>query len=488
MNRKTYETLELNKILDRLAAYTSFSASEALIRQLEPTADLEEAQRRQQETGEARRLLEERPNLSIGGARDVRPHAQSAAVGITLHPDQLLELSATLQSAGELRHTLERVEDRFPLLGRMAGRLDGLRHLVDEINLVVSDEGQIQDSASPKLAQLRGDLRLAHDRLRAKLQGIISGQSAAYLQEALITIRGGRYVIPVKAEYRGRIKGIVHDQSSSGATLFIEPLATVEINNQIRELELEEEDEIRRLLTELSEQIGKEANALVATVEALAAIDAAFARAKYANALRANQPTLVDFHPRRIPGSTIKLFGARHPLLDPRTVVPIDVDLDEETFVLVSTGPNTGGKTVALKTVGLLTLMAQCGLHIPAAPGSMVTVFESVYADIGDEQSIEQSLSTFSSHLRNIIEILDQSDEKSLVLLDELGAGTDPAEGSAKSRASSNLSAPSRPICGISSRSWTSQTKNRSCCSTSWAQAPTRQRVLRWRALCSMTF
>jgi DNA mismatch repair protein MutS2 len=217
--------------------------------------------------------------------------------------------------------------------------------------------------------QVRQGLRVAQIDSHQAASDHQQRRQCPYLQEALITLRSGRYVIPIKAEAKGALKGIVHDQSSSGATLFIEPLATVEINNQIRELELEEEEEIRRLLASWASR-SAQMQTLVATVEALAAIDAAFARAKYANALRASQPTLVDFHPKRIPGSTIKLFGARHPLLDPRTVVPIDVDVDEETFVLVVTGPNTGGKTVALKTVGLLTLMAQCGLHIPAAPGS----------------------------------------------------------------------------------------------------------------------
>ncbi len=436
MNEKTFRTLELNKILAQLATYASFSASETHLQTLQPTTILAEAQIRQQETTEARDLLEERTNVTIGGARDIRPHARDAARGAVLDAQRILEVKATLSSAGALRKTITLAAERFPLLAGYANHLFEGRRLINAISQIMDDDGEILDSASPKLLKIRHDLRVSHDRLHSKLQSIInSGANAPYLQEALITMRSGRYVIPIKAEAKGRIRGIVHDQSSSGATLFIEPMATVEINNQIRELELAEEDEIRRLLAELSEQIGAEAHALIATVEALASIDAAFARAKYANALRASPPTLVDFHPKHIPGSTIKLYNARHPLLDPHTVVPIDVELDEDTFVLVITGPNTGGKTVALKTTGLLALMAQCGLHIPATEGSTLTVFESVYADIGDEQSIEQSLSTFSSHLRNIIEILDISNDKSLVLLDEVGAGTDPAEGSALARA-----------------------------------------------------
>ncbi len=267
------------------------------------------------------------------------------------------------------------------------------------------------------------------------LQRLInSGDVAPHLQEALITMRGGRYVIPIKSEHKGRIKGIVHDQSASGATLFIEPLATVETNNQIREIELKEAEEIRRILAEVTDQVALQADRITWTVEAMAALDAAFARAKYSAQMRAVAPKLVGFDARRVPGSTIKLYGARHPLIDPQKVVPIDVDLDEETYLLVITGPNTGGKTVSLKTVGLLVLMAQCGLHVPATD-AILTVFETIYADIGDEQSIEQSLSTFSAHLVHIIDILEHADDRSLVLLDELGSGTDPAEGSAIARA-----------------------------------------------------
>ena len=436
MNTKTFKTLELDKILDRLATYAAFSASEDLLRALEPTPILDEAQRRQQETTEARDLLEERSEVTIGGARDVRSSAHGAARGMLLSPQQLLEIKGTLLASATLRRIILSQEARFPLLADLAYNLHEAKHVVEAIRQVIDDQGEVQDSASPTLARIRGDLRSAHSRLHSKLQSIVnSGSNAPYLQEALITMRSGRYVIPIKAEAKGRIKGIVHDQSSSGATLFIEPLATVEINNQIRELELAEDEEIRRLLAELTELVGKEADSIILTVEMLAALDCAFARAKYANAMRASAPTLVGFDESRIPGSTIRLFHARHPLLDPQTVVPIDVALEEDTHILVVTGPNTGGKTVSLKTVGLLVLMAQCGLHLPASEDSVVTVFHSVYADIGDEQSIEQSLSTFSSHLRNIIGILDDADDHSLILLDELGSGTDPAEGSAIARA-----------------------------------------------------
>jgi DNA mismatch repair protein MutS2 len=281
-------------------------------------------------------------------------------------------------------------------------------------------------------------MHIAFDRLQSKLNNIVhNANNAQFLQETLVTQRHGRYVVPLKAEFKGRIPGIVHDQSSSGATLFIEPLSTVELNNAWRELQLEEENEIRRIMRELCDLVGHEAKYIVRTVETLAAMDLIFAKAKYADASDASAPELLGFReaPYPHPGSTIMLKEARHPLLDPETVVPIDVELDEDTFTLVITGPNTGGKTVALKTTGLLVLMAQCGLHLPAAENSQLSVFREVFADIGDEQSIEQSLSTFSSHMTNIIDILEFADEQSLVILDELGAGTDPTEGSALARA-----------------------------------------------------
>lgn len=436
MDPNTYSKLELDKILRQLAEHAAFSASRELLERLSPTGDLEEARRRQQETTEARDLLDENSRLSVGGARDVRPYAGQAARGITLQPEHFLEIKGTLYSSGVLRASIEKVAERYPLLAELAIALYEGKPLVAAITRVVSDQGEVLDSASPRLGQIRRDLRVARDRLHSKLQAIIGASgNAPYLQEALITQRAGRYVIPVKAESKGRIKGIVHDQSASGATIYIEPMATVEINNEIRSLEVAESDEVQRILHELSEQVGEQADELVWMVEALAALDAAFARAKYAAVLRANPPELLGFDASRYPGSTVRLYSARHPLIDPQKVVAIDAVLEDDVFLLVITGPNTGGKTVSLKTVGLLALMAQCGLHIPAAPESAITVFDSVYADIGDEQSIEQSLSTFSAHLTHIIKVLEQADDRSLVLLDELGAGTDPAEGAAIARA-----------------------------------------------------
>jgi DNA mismatch repair protein MutS2 len=437
MDSKVYRTLELDKILDRLAGYASFSASAALLRAITPTPDLDEAHRRQQETSQARTLLELKPDASTGGARDVRPHARSAEHGIMLTPEQLLEVKTTLQAGTALKRATSHLAEYCPLLAEIVAGIDEARRVVAEITRTLSDHGEVLDSASERLAQIRADLRLARDRLQTRLQAIIaSPEVAPHLQEAIVTQRGGRYVIPIKAEHKGYVKGLVHDQSSSGATLFIEPLATVEVNNRIRELELAEEDEIRRILSALSALVGQEAEGIVQTVEALAALDAALAKARYADAIGAHSPALIPFEQTGThPGGTLRLYNARHPLLDPHSVVPIDVELDDETYALVITGPNTGGKTVSLKTVGLLALMAQSGLHIPAAPESTLSVFDGIYADIGDEQSIEQSLSTFSSHMTNIIHLLEQADARSLVILDELGAGTDPVEGSALARA-----------------------------------------------------
>jgi len=297
----------------------------------------------------------------------------------------------------------------------------------------------VLDNASPKLGSIRSEIKVSHDRLLSRLERMIGDvHTIPLLQEPIITQRNGRYVIPLRAEFKGKLKSIIHDQSSSGATLFVEPLAVVELNNRWHELQLQERDEVRRILADLSNRVGAEAEAISGIVTALAQFDFCLMCAKYAEDLHASEPLLRSISPPRDgshPGSIIKLYKARHPLLDSETVVPIDVDLDPGTFALVITGPNTGGKTVTLKTVGLMVMMAQSGLHIPAQSGSELSFFDNVFADIGDEQSIEQSLSTFSGHITNIVRILERARTKTLVLLDELGAGTDPQEGSALARA-----------------------------------------------------
>ena len=431
MNQRSLNTLEFPKILQQLAEHASFSASKELALHLQPSPIVGEVREELQLTQEARRLLNMKPGVTIGGARDVRPAAHRAALGGVLDPDELLEIRDTLASARSLRNTLTRTDEELPLLVQLANRLYDLRGIEEAVERTVAPDGTILDDASPTLRRLRVEIRSAQSRLMERLQDMISSASLRpYLQEALITVRQGRYVIPVKAEARQHIKGIIHDQSASGATVYIEPLSTVDMNNRWHELQMDEEREIQRILSELSEMVGAKEDEITANVEGIAEIDLVLAKAKYANSINAVEP--------RIQQERINLINARHPLLR-GTVVPVNIYLGDPygfRMVLI-TGPNTGGKTVALKTAGLLSVMAQAGLHIPADEGSIVHVFEGIYADIGDEQSIEQSLSTFSSHMTNIIAIINSVDRDSnaLVLLDELGAGTDPTEGAALARA-----------------------------------------------------
>lgn len=443
MDDKTLAILEFPKILERLAAYCAFSASAEKARSLRPTADIFEARRRQKITAEAVQFLVTHADVSIGGARDVRAPVDLALHGGVLAPNDLLDIKQTLVAARTLARTFDRLGAQYPALSDIVAQLPPPLGLIDAITRAISERGEILDSASEKLSQIRRDLRIVHDRLMAKLQKLVGDpRNGPYLQEAIITQRDGRYVIPLRSEFKGRIRSIVHDQSQSGATLFVEPIGVVEQNNQYRELQLAERDEERRILAELSHLVAASAFEITHTVDVIADLDLALSCAKYADDLRAVPPGLHEFSKpvgagrgNRNPGVVMRLYQARHPLLDPQTVVPVDVELDPQTYALVITGPNTGGKTVALKTVGLLALMGQAGLHIPAHSGSEISLFETVFADIGDEQSIEQSLSTFSGHITNIIRILEQADERSLVILDELGAGTDPQEGSALARA-----------------------------------------------------
>lgn len=459
MNPKSLKLLEYDKILERLAEFTEFSGGQEMVMALLPTDDLRQAQEWQAETAEARRLLPDMPALHLGGVYDVRPLVSQAERDATLRPPELLDIRSTLLRARALLRALGRLDDDAPRLADLAARLYPCDNVTQEIGRCINERGEVLDSASEALGRIRRELKIAHDRLMSTLQRMVtSTTNAPYLQEPIVTQRHGRYVIPLRSEFKGRIPGLIHDQSGSGATLFIEPLATVDLNNAWRELQLAEEEEIQRILLSLTQLVADEGTYIRRTVETLAHLDLVLARARYADALLATEPQLVPFRPQATPhrprarrrqevpadipaidmlhpGSTINLKRARHPLLDPVTVVPIDVWTESDYYVLVVTGPNTGGKTVALKTVGLLALMAQSGMQIPTDEGSQLSVFEGIYADIGDEQSIEQSLSTFSSHLTNIIDILDEADNRCLVLLDELGAGTDPEEGSALARA-----------------------------------------------------
>jgi DNA mismatch repair protein MutS2 len=501
ISQQTLETLEFPKILAQLARHTSFSASRELALALLPSTDAFEVRRRQKRTTEARRLLDDQPDATIGGARDVRAALGLARRGGVLEAGVFLDIAATLSAARRLRTLLlKQPEALFPLLRELAHDLPSIQALEDVIARTVGEDGHVLDSASPALGRLRADVRIAFNRLQEKLQSMISSSQAESLQEPIVTVRNGRYVVPVKASHRRNIRGLVHDQSASGATLYIEPLAVVELNNKYRQLQLAEEEEVQRILAELSGQVGEHAGAITVGVEALADIDLAFALARYALALGCSEPEIVDGAKDEGQAASgeplLVLRSARHPLLDPKTVVPTNLHLGGEFRLLLITGPNTGGKTVALKTTGLLALMAQAGMHIPAVEPSRVPVFGQVFADIGDEQSIEQSLSTFSSHMTNIIRILraleegggsgvadlreHRSDNNSLegrrpskpprapsaeelekmsnwrkvapgewapldaltpepelalVLLDELGAGTDPVEGAALARA-----------------------------------------------------
>lgn len=442
MDEKSLHVLEYSKIRERLRAFCDFSASMELAGQLEPTNSYDLAISRLAETTEARKLLSVQ-DVSIGASHDIRQAADLAARSGVLDPQALLDVKSTLIASRELKKTFEKKENEYPRLCLVAQGLPETHGIVDAISRVLSERGEVLDSASVKLADIRRNLRIAHDRLMSRLQKYVTdSKTSSMLQESIITQRDGRYVIPLRAEFKGKIKAVIHDQSSSGATLFVEPLPVVEANNEIRELQLAERDEERRILAEVSSVVGAHASELKYGVENLAVLDLAFAKAKYAEELRASEPVLSDQSPVKKNGASpvinplsLKLLQARHPLLDPDTVVPVDVDPREGTRAIVITGPNTGGKTVSLKTVGLLVLMAQSGLHIPAQSGSELPFFKSVYADIGDEQSIEQSLSTFSGHITNIIRILKQIDNRSLVIFDELGSGTDPQEGAAIARA-----------------------------------------------------
>ncbi len=453
MHEKSIQTLEYPKILERVAKEAAFSASKQRVRELQPSPNIDEARRRLAYTTEAHQLIDMRSDAGVQGAHDIRAHLSRAAREGVLSPTDLLEVLATTQSAMHVGRMLEKLDEQaFPLLHRLGMDMPQRPHIARRIEETISEEGEVLDTASPALRKLRFDIRGANQRLQDRLRTLVHEFGSA-LQEPIVTMRSDRYVIPVKAESRGRVRGIVHDQSASGATVFIEPMVVVELNNKLRELQIEERQEVERILRALSLEIGQEADALRLDVELLAEFDLHLAKARYGRMTRSAAPRLND-------QGYIDLRNTRHPLLTGK-VVPIDFNLGKDFFIVVITGPNTGGKTVALKTVGLLTLMAQAGLFIPADEHSEVAVFEEVFADIGDEQSVEQNLSTFSSHMTRIIEILRAIDSnqqrerpairgrlsetltgseeanrlRALVLLDELGAGTDPSEGSALARA-----------------------------------------------------
>lgn len=425
MHGKTLNILEFDKVRAQLAEYVSSSLGKEKVVALTPSSHVEEVVRWQEETDEAATVLRLRGHVPLGGIFDVRPQTKRASIGGTLSPHELLDVASTMRAARQLKKFLEGTEAELPYIMAYAEQIIPLMELEQHIYRCIDESGDVLDEASDRLRSLRQQLRTIEGRVRDKLESIIRSSSAQKtLSDAIITIRNDRYVIPVKQEYRHTYGGIVHDQSSSGATLFVEPQSVVELNNELQQLRMKEKQEIERILSELSSFVGQQATAIVENVELLAQLDFLFAKAKYAKAIKATKPKMNEH-------GYIRLIQARHPLIAADQVVPNDIELGSDYTTMVITGPNTGGKTVTLKTIGLLTVMAQAGLQVPALDGSQLAVFRAVYADIGDEQSIEQSLSTFSSHMVNIVDILKQVDEHSLVLFDELGAGTDPQEGAA---------------------------------------------------------
>lgn len=432
-HERTLTKLELPAILDRLASLCGFSLAAERARELGPSGEPSQVTYLQDVTAEALELLSDHPDLTVGGARDIRALIERATKQSRLQPAELLLVHDTLHAVHAFRKSLDRLqngEERFPRLFEFAEGLANLTALATTLGRTVSSRGDILDTASDELGRIRREGRVAQSRLAERLQSMISGKYAAAVQDAIVTLREGRYVIPIRADARSQVPGIVHDVSSSGQTLFVEPLDVVELNNKWRESQVKETREIERILDMRTAEIADNATLIRSSIEALAAFDLALAKAKLSIDMKAARPAMAVGRNRRI-----NLVKARHPLLDPKTVVPIDLELGGDVRVLVITGPNTGGKTVALKTVGLLALMNQTGLQIPAEPGSTLPVFDAIFVDIGDEQSIQQSLSTFSSHMTNVIQILKHVSRHDLVLLDEMGAGTDPQEGSALARA-----------------------------------------------------
>jgi len=425
MDPRSIEILEFPLVRARLAERTAFGPSRRLAETLLPESEPVLVTRGLDETDEARTLLEERPGVGVMGARDIGPAIERAARGGRLAPQQFLEIWTTLDATAALQPHL--ADARRPLLRELGRSLHPLPAISSTLARSFDPAGELLDTASPRLGGLRAAVRVAFDRLKRRLDSLVASELSGALQEPIVTLRNGRYVVPVRAEAKGRVKGIVHDSSGSGQTLFIEPLVVVELGNAWREAQLAEQEEVERILDELSKLIAANAGPLRETLGALASFDLWSAKAQLAGEMggtraeTANRPEVI-------------LLSARHPGLTGR-VVPIDVRLGDGFTALVVTGPNTGGKTVTLRTLGLLALMHQAGLHIPAAAGSRLPVFRDVFADIGDEQSIAQSLSTFSGHMRSIIRIVDAAGPGTLVLLDELGAGTDPTEGSALAQA-----------------------------------------------------
>ena len=427
MNSKVLQTLEYYKILEQLATFAAAEETKKRVRDLVPSTDMDEIHTLQQTTADALSRLYKSSHITFVGLHPIHASLKRLEIGGSLNTRELLQIGSLLEVAKRAKayDRSDRSEEKIDSLTPLFAQIEPLTPLHDEIRRCILGEEEIADDASPALFKIRKSIRSMNDRIHAQLASYMKDQTTrSYLQDAVVTMRDGRYCLPVRSESKNSIPGMVHDQSSSGSTLFIEPMAVVNLNNELKELFIKEKEEINNILAALSNQTAVHTESLAADYEVLSELDFIFAKANLAKSYNGMAPTFND-------KGIIRIRQGRHPLLDPKKVVPIDVMLGEGYKQLIVTGPNTGGKTVSLKTVGLLTLMGQAGLHIPAGDRSQLAIYEEVFADIGDEQSIEQNLSTFSSHMVNIVNILDKADDRSLVLFDELCAGTDPTEGAA---------------------------------------------------------
>lgn len=426
MNQKALTSLEYYKIIERLTEKASSPMGKELCRKLLPSTDINEIRLMQTQTKDALTRLFQKGSVSFGSVKDIRGSLKRLEIGSSLGIMEILSICALLENTSRVKAYSRNDRSSSPAdsLDSMFDELSPLTPLSAEIRRCILSEDEISDDASPALRQVRRSMKITNDKIHTQLSGLVNGSARTYLQDSVITMRNGRYCIPVKAEYKGQVPGMIHDQSSTGSTLFIEPMAVVKLNNDMRELELQEQKEIEIILSSLSQQIAEERESIALNLSLMVQLDFIFARAALAMEMNGSEPVFNE-------EGRIFLKKARHPLIPKKKVVPIDIRLGDDFDLLIITGPNTGGKTVSLKTVGLLTLMGQSGLHIPTLDRSQLSLFHEIYADIGDEQSIEQSLSTFSSHMTNIVSFLEKADSRSLVLFDELGAGTDPTEGAA---------------------------------------------------------
>ncbi len=428
MNEKVFHTLEYDKIIQKLEQHAGSPLGKSFCKKLLPETEITVIQTEQRETSAALTHILTQGSISFQGVLDIRESLRRLEIGSILGTGELLAISKLLNAAGSVkayfRKSLNEQDETGDSLNEYYQLIEPLSPLMNEIRRCILAEDEVADDASPGLAKIRQSMKHASDRIHEQLNSILSGSQRNMLQDGIITMRNGRYCLPVKAEYRSSFHGMLHDQSATGSTLFMEPSSVVKLNNEIRELELKEQEEIEKILAELSNQTAEQAFFIEQNFRTLSKLDFIFAKASLSREMRGTEPKFSE-------DGYILIKKGRHPLIPKDRVVPIDLHLGKDFSLLVVTGPNTGGKTVSLKTVGLFTLMGQAGLHIPAFDGSCLRIFHEVYADIGDEQSIEQNLSTFSSHMVNTVSILEQADENSLVLFDELGAGTDPVEGAA---------------------------------------------------------